>query len=115
LGPTTAERLAAEILGNAHYLDVDPPIQKRKDLNFPAASNQPYMVGIPPDAGFANWQSVKVHEARERFWLQTMQAKEFGNWLIICGIAHMLSFAFRLQAASFEVKPIDYLPRHKLV
>jgi hypothetical protein len=113
-GSTTAERFANEILGAGCYLDVDPPLLRRKDLNISTPSNQPYMIGNPPDAGFANWQSTEVHESREIFWSQAIQGSAFDSGLMVCGIAHMLSFAFRLRAANFEVKAIDYLPRHKL-
>jgi hypothetical protein len=59
-------------------------------------------------------QSIEAHESREIFWLQTIPGSAFDSGLMVCGIAHMLSFAYRLRAANFEVKAIDYLPRHKL-
>src|SRR5438034_6760629 len=45
--------------------------------------------------------------------LERMKGQAFNKALMICGIAHMLSFAFRLQDARFEVKAIDYLPRDR--
>jgi hypothetical protein len=68
------------------------------------------MVGEPPDARFANWQPLEMHEAREKFWLQMILDRSFDKALMICGLSHMLSFAFRLQVYDFQVKALDYLP-----
>lgn len=110
VGPTTAERLAGEILGHGRYLDVDPPRGQREGLGIPLSSNQPYLVGNPPDADFANWQLIPTHEGREKLWLRRIEATAFGTALMVCGNAHMLSFAFRLKEAGFETRAIDYLP-----
>ena len=67
----------------------------------------------PPNVAFANWQPIKMNAARENLWLQRMKGQDFKNALMVCGIAHMLSFAFRLEETNFDVKAIDYLPRHK--
>jgi len=37
-----------------------------------------------------------------------MIAREFGKALMICGLAHGLSLAFRLQLAGLTVKAITY-------
>jgi hypothetical protein len=37
-----------------------------------------------------------------------MQQHEFKSALVICGLVHLLSFAFRLQNANFSVQAINY-------
>lgn len=115
LGPTTAEDLSAKLVGPNRYLDLDPPTRKRLIFGIPPETNKSVMLGTPmsnpPHVGWANWQPIRTHEAREKLWLERMKGQAFNKALMICGIAHMLSFAFRLQDARFEVKAIDYLPR----
>jgi hypothetical protein len=108
--PSTAERFAEEIFGEGHYLDVDPPLQKRVDLGIPSEVSTPELFGNPPTAGFAYWQSTNGHDAREKLWFRLIQAQRFNRALVICGIAHGLSFAFRLKSAEFDVKVINYVP-----
>ena len=111
LGPTTAEHLSAKFVGTNRYLDLDPPTQKRHVFGIPPEKNEPFMLGTPmsnpPNVGWANWQPIKTHEAREKLWLELIKGQPFSKALMICGIAHMLSFAFQLQDARFEVKAID--------
>lgn len=118
LGPTTAEDLSAKLVGANRYLDLDPPTQKRQMFGIPREANEPVMLGTPmsnpPNVGWANWQPIRMDESREKLWLERMKGQPFNKALMICGVAHMLSFAFRLQDANFEVKAIDYLPRHKI-
>jgi len=117
LGPTSAEDLSAKLVGANRYLDLDPPTQKRQIFGIPPETNKPVMLGTPmsdpPNVGWANWQPIRMHEAREKLWLERIKGQAFNKALMICGIVHMLSFAFRLQDARFEVKAIDYRPRHK--
>ena len=117
LGPTTVEVLTERLLGPNRYLDVDPPTLKRRMFGIPPETNQPFMLGNPlgnpPNVAWANWQPTKMHAARENLWLQRLRGENFKKALMVCGIAHMLSLAFRLEDGSFEVKAMDYLPRHK--
>ncbi len=107
-GPTVAEKLARERLGSDRYLDVDPGREERAKFGIPPDSNDSYMIGSPPSAAFAHWQFHEVHERREEFWLQQLTKQEFNSALMICGLAHVLSFAFRLDAANFSVKALEY-------
>jgi hypothetical protein len=50
---------------------------------------------------------------REELWIKRMQQSEFKSALMICGLVHLLSFAFRLQAAKFSVQAIDYGNWHR--
>jgi hypothetical protein len=40
--------------------------------------------------------------------MQRMQEHKFESALVICGLVHLLSFAFRLQTANFSVQAINY-------
>jgi hypothetical protein len=108
LGPTVAEKLALQELGPGHYLDIDPSRNERAEHGIATSSNDPHMIGTPPKVAFANWQILGVHLKREELWLKRMQQREFESALVICGLVHLLSFAFRLQAANFSVQAIDY-------
>jgi hypothetical protein len=106
--PTITENLASSVLGPNRYLDVDPSRDQREGLGISPTTNEPWMIGTPPNVAFANWQFPDVHAKREEFWIQRMMERDFTSAVIICGLAHGLSFAFRLQSAKFKVKAITY-------
>ena len=108
LGPTIAEKLALEKLPFGHYVDIDPARGDRSEFGISVSSSEPNMIGAPPKVGFAHWQLLEVHAKREELWVKRMQQHEFESALVICGLVHLLSFAFRLQAAKFYVQAIDY-------
>lgn len=108
LGPTIAEHLALERLAFGHYVDIDPARGERAEFGIPANSTEPNMIGTPPSVAFANWQILEVHAKREELWLKRMQQHEFQSALVICGLVHLLSFAFRLQNAKYSVQAINY-------
>lgn len=108
LGPTIAEKLALEQLAFGHYVDIDPARSDRPDLGISANSSEPNMIGTPPTVAFANWQILEVHAKREELWLKRMQQHEFQSALVVCGLVHLLSFAFRLQNAKYSVQAINY-------
>jgi hypothetical protein len=108
LGPTIAEKLALERLAFGHYVDLDPARGERAEFGIPTNSSEPNMIGSPPTVAFANWQVLEVHAKREELWLKRMQQRKFESALVICGLVHLLSFAFRLQDAEFSVQAINY-------
>jgi hypothetical protein len=108
LGPTIAEKLALEQLAFGHYVDIDPARAERAEFGIPPNSSEPHMIGAPPTVAFANWQVLTVHAKREELWLKRMQEHKFESALVICGLVHLLSFAFRLQAAQLSVQAINY-------
>ena len=108
LGPTIAEKLALEKLPFGHYVDIDPARGERAAFGIPTSSSEPNMIGTPPTVAFANWQLLEVHAKREELWLQRMQQRKFDSALVICGLVHLLSFAFRLREAEFSVQAINY-------
>ena len=107
-GPTIAEKLAIEKLAFGHYVDIDPSRTERPEFGIPANSSEPHMIGEPPTVAFANWQLLDVHARREELWLARIRQRQFQSALVICGLVHLLSFAFRLQAAQYSVQAINY-------
>ncbi len=108
LGPTIAEKLALQELGSGRYLDIDPANAARTVLGIRPSSNEPHIIGTPPKVAFAHWQILEVHAKREILWMKRVQQRKFESALVICGLVHLLSFAFRLQAEQYSVQAIDY-------
>jgi hypothetical protein len=108
LGPTIAEKLALEQLPFGHYVDIDPAKGERPDFGIPSNSSEPNMIGAPPTVAFANWQLLDAHAKREELWAERVQQHEFKSALVIVGLVHLLSFAFRLQNVNFSVQAINY-------
>jgi hypothetical protein len=108
LGPTIAEKLALEKLAFGHYLDIDPAQRDRSEFGIPSVSSEPHMIGPPPGTASANWQILEAHAKREELWVKRIQQHEFQSALVICGLVHLLSLAFRLQHANFSVQAINY-------
>ncbi len=120
--PTTAENLVKSVLGPGHYLDVDPPTSERPKYGIANQSGGTCLIGdpcdeivqgLPPDS--YEWAIVEEHRKREELWLQGLQAQPFEKGLVICGLGHNLSFAFRLLAVGISVTTVySYIPHHKL-
>lgn len=108
LGPTIAEKLSQQQLGFGRYLDIDPANADRVEFGIPSNSNEPHIIGTPPKVAFAHWQILEVHAKREILWMNRIQQRKFESALVICGLVHLLSLAFRLQTAQFSVQAIDY-------
>src|SRR6266480_4401145 len=70
LGPTIASKLSQTKLGTNRYLDVDPSLDEREKFGIRRVTNNPFMIGSPPDAAFADWQFHEVHAKREELWIQ---------------------------------------------
>jgi len=113
LGPTTAEKLSLT-LGSNRYLDVDPRREERLKFGIPENSNENIPLGTPfsrpPVAVAADRVFHETHAKREEFWLQQVTKRDFKKALMICGQNHLLSFAFRLCAANFDVKTFTCAP-----
>jgi hypothetical protein len=114
LGPTFAERFASANLGPQRYKDIDPSAAARKKLGMPAETGKDYRIGNlnleTNHWGFGREELIHVHEQREHFWLPFIREQKFIAALLICGQAHLLSFAFRLNTDGFNVKAYSYMP-----
>ncbi len=117
-GPSVAEECANSVLGIGRYLNMD---QQRNDL-------RKYGIAEDVETTTSHWidesdksvggydqEHIDAHERRETRWLHGIEAKQFEKGMVICGVGHSLSFAFRLKKAGFSpVELFTYLPYQKL-
>jgi hypothetical protein len=112
--PTIAEQHALSILHPGHYMDLDPPVNERHKYGLAQVS----ATGGPIDPAHSTdvYESPFVSEQikREELWQKRMQSEKFQKSLAICGVAHSLSFAFRLHGAGMNVTVSTYIPHGKL-
>jgi hypothetical protein len=57
---------------------------------------------------------LEVQNWRESRWVLKIKDQQFETGLVICGLVHSLSVAFRLQAEGFEVHVYTYEPIKRL-
>jgi hypothetical protein len=120
LRPSIAEDLAQAELGPGHYMDVDPPPSERPKLGIEAVTggfspNDPFETpepGVPADG--CDWSIVEEQVKREKVWRERIEAQPFTKGLMVCGLAHSLSFAFGLLSAGMSVENYNYAPFSKL-
>lgn len=114
LGPTFAEKFALGELGPNRYKDIDPSATQRKKLGMVPETGKDYRIGRP-DLNTGHWgygreELIDAQESREYFWLPFIREQDFSRALLICGHAHLLSFAFRLKSENFDVRAYSYMP-----
>ena len=113
LGPTFAEKFSFEKIGPNRYKDIDPSAEGRKKLGIPETGKHYWIGKLNFDTdhwGFCREELIDAHEKREHLWLPFIREQEFGRALLICGQAHLLSFAFRLKCEGFDLKAYSYMP-----
>ena len=112
-----AEQLTVARLGVTRYRNLDPP--DRKAVGIPKTTGgggpidyfQRPQPGMPPDC----YESciLSAQQLREEYWVKTVLGIEFKKAVAVVGLAHTLSFTFRLQSAGVAVRdPITYTPYH---
>lgn len=109
--PSIAEDYAKTLLGPGHYLDIDSRPNEMRKFGLP--SERGLLLGPKPICGLPSWD-VNRHKEREMRWLQKMNEQVFNQGLVICGVGHSLSFAFRLQNDGYSVELCQYLPYDRL-
>ncbi len=118
LGPTLAEKLAARILGENHYLDVDPSPDNIWKYGIPGLRPECCRRINPTDptnTDFVRDQDIYIQDDREKLWVNRVKEQPFTSALFICGYLHTLSLAFRLRSESFLVTQVSaYIPHNKL-
>jgi hypothetical protein len=112
--PTIAEQHALGFLEPGHYIDIDPPPNERHKYGLADVS----ATGGPIDPAHSSdvYESPLVGEQRKReeLWQKRIQSEKFQKGLVICGIAHSLSLAFRLESIGISVEVSTYIPHGKL-
>src|SRR5665213_1521561 len=96
--PSIAGKLA-EPLGSHRYLDIDPPRSERFKYDIAEDTEHCGPIDVFESPETYCELVVDEHRKREELWLERLRKKEFERGLVICGIGHGLSFAFRLQSA----------------
>jgi|SRR6185437_10422361 len=103
-GPSIAKNLTAEGWAKGHYLDVDPPSDQRSHYGLSTTSFNPCHT-----TAWWSCQLIEEHKNREKLWLKQIKEQAFQRGLMICGLLHGLSFAFRLEADCFsDVQLYDF-------
>ncbi|HEV2222798.1 MAG TPA: hypothetical protein VGR84_07345, partial [Candidatus Acidoferrales bacterium] len=81
-GPSLAERLAGEVLGAGHYLDVDPKSSEREQYGIARKTGEDFPIdasqlcsNVTPDIRHCAF--VNEHRKREELWLQKIQSQVF--------------------------------------
>jgi hypothetical protein len=114
LGPTFAEKFALEEIGPNRYKDIDPSAEQRKKLGIIPGTGKDHRIGRPNldtlHWGYAREELIDAHEQREYFWLPFVRDQDFRRALLICGHAHLLSFAFRLKGENLDIRAYSYMP-----
>jgi hypothetical protein len=113
LGPTFAEKFAMREMGPNRYKDIDPSAEYRRKLGITETSKDYRIGNANLDTGhwgYGREELIDAQEQRECFWLPSIREQDFSRALLICGHAHLLSFAFRLKAENFEVRAYSYMP-----
>jgi hypothetical protein len=114
LGPTFAEKFALQRIGPNRYKDIDPSVEQRKKLGIAPDTGKDYRIGrLNLDTnhwGYGREELIDAQEQREHFWLPFIRERDFRRALLVCGQAHLLSFAFRLKADNLEVRAYSYMP-----
>ena len=110
-GPTFAEDLTIKILGEDHYLDVDPGPKNRAHFDIPPSREE----CVPLGKGYLIPEDLDVQTRREELWVKRCAEQTFTCGLFICGHLHTLSLSFRLQEAGFSVVQASaYIPYRRL-
>jgi hypothetical protein len=113
-GSTIAKTFASEFRLRG-YCDVDPGRAERLALGIPVETGDSWPVDLfGSSRDSLHWQNAEAHAMREELWTRRIRESEFESGLLICGIAHSLSIAFRLETLGFKVKVAVYEPQCKM-
>jgi hypothetical protein len=97
LGPTTAEQLALERLGDSHYLDVDPPASQRRAYGLQEDAQQRELIELDDRrTDCVIFQHIETQLGREKVWVSRINGTVWRNALLVCGFLHALSVAAKL-------------------
>jgi hypothetical protein len=106
---TDAEKIAQNLLGTGHYLNVDPLGEDRVRYGIGETYYPPLLGELPVE----RW-AVAENEKREQIWVNQLVERTTTRGLLICGFFHIFSIAAKLMSRGFEVEAGTYIPWNKL-
>lgn len=114
-GPTIAEKLTRKVLGEGHYLDVDPHNRAKFGIPTLREDNTPINPNRKVNRDVVKHEDLEGQGKREELRVTRIDGQSFTRALVICGYLHTLSLSFRLRSAGFSVEQTSvYMPFHKL-
>jgi hypothetical protein len=112
--PSIAQQFADSFLGSGHYLDIDPSREERPKFGLAKDSGGGGPIDPMRSTDIYEQSDVDQQKKREELWQKRIEGQTFTKGLVICGLAHALSVAFRLRAPGVEVEVYTYIPYGKL-
>jgi hypothetical protein len=106
---THAEQITQEVLGDGHYLNINPSVEGQASLGVAHPCH-----GTPRGEPRVMYWSIEKNEKRENFWVDRIVEANPKNGLLICGCFHAFSVAAKLLKRGFKVETRTYMPRDKL-
>jgi hypothetical protein len=103
-----ARDAAVKSLGADRYQDLDPSDRTAHGIKAKTGGQRLF---DPANGRYYEFTSPADQLPREEYWVRIIGGQKFKNALAVVGLAHSLSFAFRLQASGFTVdEAISYTP-----
>lgn len=109
---TVAEKIAKEMLGDGHYLNVEPEDRGQHGIGETFSGYR--LSGIAGDEIEVLRWFVAENEKRERIWVDHLIQRTNENGLLICGLFHAFSVAAKVLDRGFKVEARTYVPWKKL-
>ncbi len=115
-GPSIAGELAGSFHRLVQYVDIDPPRDERPKYGIPMEVAGGGAIDPCNSSDVYEYARIDGQRLREELWLHCVLSKPFEKGLVIVGLAHSLSFGFRLLSAGVSVHDeiYQYTPYNKL-
>jgi hypothetical protein len=109
--PSVAESLLKRRIPQPHYVDIDPTPEERRILGISEHSSGGAAIAPASSPDVYEYVTLDDQIKRETEWLRRISATKFEKALIICGLSHSLSIAFKLRSAGIAVREVyTYIP-----
>jgi hypothetical protein len=114
-GPSIAEELVGSSHRRVQYLDFDPTPDERPMHGIAKVVGGGWPIDPCNSLDACETSTVEEQRKREELWLERVLSNPFDKALVIVGLAHGLSFAFRLTSNGISVtESQNYIPYSKL-
>jgi hypothetical protein len=114
-GPSIAEQLVGSSQRSVQYLDFDPTPADRPKHGIAKVVGGGWPIDPCNSSDACETSTVEEQRKREELWLDRVLSKPFEKALVIVGLAHSLSFTFRLASKGIGVdESQNYIPHSRL-